>query len=164
MHSPLTPTTCCHTPSPLGTLTLAVQGDALVRVWFDGQKHQPDARSWTKDPTHPVLLAACEQLAQYFAGERTAFELPLGLLAGTTFQRSVWEALRAIPFGTTTSYGALAQRVGRPQALRAVGAAVGRNPLGIVLPCHRVLGSQGALTGYAGGLVRKQALLALEQR
>jgi len=111
-----------------------------------------------------VLRAACQQLAEYFASERTVFDLPLGLLAGTTFQRSVWEALRAIPCGKTTSYGALARDIGRPHAVRAVGAAVGRNPLGIVVPCHRVLGSQGALTGYAGGLDRKRALLALERR
>jgi methylated-DNA-[protein]-cysteine S-methyltransferase len=136
----------------------------LVGVWFDGQKHQPDTSAWATEATHPVLLAACEQMAQYFAGERLVFDLPLGLLAGTTFQRHVWAALRAIPAGTTTSYGALAQGVGRPKAVRAVGAAVGRNPLGIVVPCHRVVGSQGALTGYAGGLERKRALLELEQR
>jgi methylated-DNA-[protein]-cysteine S-methyltransferase len=134
----------------------------LVGVWFDGQKHQPDTSAWATEATHPVLLAACEQMAQYFAGERLVFDLPLGLLAGTTFQRHVWDALSAIPPGTTTTYSALAQRIGRPQAVRAVGAAVGRNPLSIVVPCHRVVGSQGALTGYAGGLDRKRALLELE--
>jgi len=163
MDSAPTTVTVCQTPSPLGSLTLAAQGHALVGVWFDGQKHQPDTGGWAENPLHPVLLAACQQLAQYFAGERTVFDLPLGLLSGTPFQRIVWEALRAIPVGTTSTYGTLAQRIGQPRAVRAVGAAVGRNPLGIVVPCHRVVGSHGALTGYAGGLDRKRALLALEQ-
>jgi methylated-DNA-[protein]-cysteine S-methyltransferase len=163
MDSTPTPVTRCQTPSPLGPLTLAAQGDALVGLWFDGQKHQPDTRAWPENPQHPVLLAACQQLAQYFAGERAEFDLPLGLLSGTAFQRSVWDALREIPVGSTSTYGAVAQRIGRPRAVRAVGAAVGRNPLGIVVPCHRVVGSHGALTGYAGGLDRKRALLALEQ-
>ena len=102
------------------------------------------------------------QLAAWFAGERTRFELPLDLQAGTPFQQDVWTALLAIPRGGTTSYAELARRLGRPTAARAVGAAVGRNPISIVVPCHRVLGSGGSLTGYAGGLERKTALLELE--
>ena len=152
----------CQTNSPLGTLTLATNGDALVGVWFDGQKHQPDARAWPEIANHPVLLAAQTQLAQYFAGERTVFDMPLDLGGGTEFQQAVWRALLQIAPGDTTSYGALARSIGKPQAVRAVGAAVGRNPLSIVVPCHRVVGADGTLTGYAGGLDRKTALLALE--
>jgi methylated-DNA-[protein]-cysteine S-methyltransferase len=117
---------------------------------------------WREDASHPVLREAVAQLAAYFAGERTAFDLPLDLQAGTPFQQSVWQALLAIPPGGTTSYSELGRRLGRPQAARAVGAAVGRNPISIVVPCHRVLGTGGALTGYAGGLERKTALLRLE--
>jgi methylated-DNA-[protein]-cysteine S-methyltransferase len=109
-----------------------------------------------------VLAQAVGQLRAYFAGERTTFDLPLDLQAGTPFQQSVWQALLAIPRGGTTSYAELGRRLGRPQAARAVGAAVGRNPLSVVVPCHRVLGTGGSLTGYAGGLERKTALLALE--
>ena len=108
------------------------------------------------------LRAAARQLAQYLAGTRQAFDLPLDLSGGTPFQQAVWRALLAIPSGATTSYGALARALGSPTAVRAVGAAVGRNPISIVVPCHRVLGAGGALTGYAGGLARKQALLRLE--
>jgi len=153
----------CQTTSPLGTITLATNGDALVGVWFDGQKHQPDFQAWPQSPRHPVLVAAQTQLAQYFSGERTVFDLPLGLGSGTEFQQAVWQALLQIAPGATSSYGALARRIGKPRAVRAIGAAVGRNPLSIVVPCHRVVGADGTLTGYAGGLDRKQALLALEQ-
>jgi len=109
-----------------------------------------------------VLVEAIGQLRAYFAGERTSFELPLDLQGGTPFQQSVWSALLGIPRGGTTSYAALAREVGKPQAARAIGAAVGRNPVSIVVPCHRVLGTGGGLTGYAGGLERKTALLQLE--
>ena len=109
-----------------------------------------------------MLREAAAQLAAYFAGTRADFDLPLDLQAGTPFQQSVWDALRAIPRGRTTSYAELARRLGRPQAARAIGAAVGRNPVSIVVPCHRVLGTDGTLTGYAGGLERKTALLQLE--
>lgn len=153
----------CQTSTPLGTATLATNGNALVGVWFDGQKHQPDLQAWPVNASHPVLLAAQTQLAQYFAGERTVFDLPLSLTGGTAFQQAVWHALLGIAPGTTTSYGELARRIGKPLAVRAVGAAVGRNPISMVVPCHRVLGSNGALTGYAGGLERKIALLQLEQ-
>lgn len=154
--------TCCRYDSPLGTMLLAASDRGLAGVWFEGQKHGPDARGWREDASHPVLQAAVAQLRSYFAGERQDFELPLDLQAGTPFQQSVWSALCAIPRGDTTSYAALARRLGKPQAARAIGAAVGRNPVSIVVPCHRVLGTGGSLTGYAGGLERKTALLQLE--
>jgi methylated-DNA-[protein]-cysteine S-methyltransferase len=108
------------------------------------------------------LVKAVKQLSEYFAGRRAAFELPLDLRGGTAFQQSVWQALLHIPSGATSSYGALSTLIGKSAAVRAVGAAVGRNPLSVVVPCHRVLGSDGSLTGYAGGLPRKSALLQLE--
>lgn len=150
----------CRLDTPLGPLTLATTAHGLAGAWFDGQKHHPGELAAPVDPAHPHLAAARAALTAYFAGQR----LPaLALDAeGTAFQRDVWRALLAVEPGTVTSYGELARRIGRPQAVRAVGAAVGRNPLSIVVPCHRVLGSAGALTGYAGGLPRKQALLALE--
>ena len=111
---------------------------------------------------HPVLRLAAEQLQQYLRGDRQPFDLPLDLAGGTAFQQAVWQALLRIPRGQTTSYGALARQMDRPTAVRAVGAAVGRNPLSMVVPCHRVLGKDGSLTGYAGGLDRKTALLRLE--
>jgi methylated-DNA-[protein]-cysteine S-methyltransferase len=109
-----------------------------------------------------VLRQALQQLQEYFDGRRTLFELPLDLRWGTAFQQSVWQALLAIPPGRTTSYAELGRRLGRPQAARAIGAAVGRNPMSVIVPCHRVLGTAGTLTGYAGGLERKTALLQLE--
>ncbi len=148
--------------SPLGAMLLAASARGLAGLWFEGQRHMPDASAWLEQPAHPVLVRARAQLAQYFAGKRKAFELPLDLQSGTAFQQSVWQALLAIPSGATTSYGLLGQHIGRPRAVRAVGAAVGRNPISIVVPCHRVLGATGALTGYAGGLERKSALLRLE--
>ena len=154
--------TCCRYDSPLGPMLLAASDRGLAGVWFEGQKHGPDARGWREDAAHPVLRQAVAQLRAYFAGERQDFELPLDLQAGTPFQQSVWSALCAIPRGDTTSYAALARRLGKPQAARAIGAAVGRNPVSIVVPCHRVLGTGGSLTGYAGGLERKTALLQLE--
>jgi methylated-DNA-[protein]-cysteine S-methyltransferase len=153
---------CVHYESPLGRMLLAATERGLAGVWFVGQRHGPDARGWREDPAHPVLRTAVAQLAAYFAGEGTQFDLPLDLQAGTSFQQDVWAALLAIPPGGTTSYSELARRLGRPQAARAIGAAVGRNPVSIVVPCHRVLGTGGSLTGYAGGLERKSALLRLE--
>ena len=153
---------CTHYESPLGTMLLAATDRGLAGVWFVGQRHGPDSAGWLQEPQHPVLREAMAQLAAWFAGERTRFELPLDLQAGTPFQQDVWTALLAIPRGGTTSYAELARRLGRPRAARAVGAAVGRNPVSIVVPCHRVLGTGGSLTGYAGGLERKTALLRLE--
>jgi len=148
--------------SPLGEILLAATPSALAGLWFEGQKHQPASDGWARDPAHPVLREAARQLDEYFAGRRTRFDLPLDLQGGTPFQQSVWQALLAIPCGQRTSYAALSARIGSPAAVRALGAAVGRNPVSIVVPCHRVVGSDGALTGYAGGIDRKTALLRLE--
>ena len=147
---------------PMGPMIVAATARGLAGVWFEGQRHLPDTSLWPLQPEHPVLREAITQLGDYFAGRRSGFELPLDLQGGTDFQRSVWQALLAIPSGGTTSYGALGQSIGKPAAVRAVGAAVGRNPVSIIVPCHRVLGADGSLTGYAGGLERKSALLQLE--
>lgn len=147
---------------PLGAMTLAATPRGLSGVWFDGQRHGPDTSAWRRDPEHPVLLRAIEQLTQYFAGQRQVFDLPLDLNAGTPFQQQVWQALLGIAPGATTSYGGLSASIGKPAAVRALGAAVGRNPVSVIVPCHRVLGADGSLTGYAGGLDRKTALLSLE--
>jgi methylated-DNA-[protein]-cysteine S-methyltransferase len=148
--------------SPLGPMIVAATARGVAGVWFEGQRHLPDSSGWPHQPQHPVLRQALAQLQEYFNGARTVFDLPLDLQGGTAFQQSVWQALLAIPPGATTSYGVLSQRIGQPSAVRAVGAAVGRNPVSIVVPCHRVLGADGSLTGYAGGLERKSALLQLE--
>jgi methylated-DNA-[protein]-cysteine S-methyltransferase len=150
--------------SPLGPILIAAKDDKLVGVWFDSQRHLPDTSSWTCASGHPVLQQARTQLNEYFTGHRTTFELPLDLSAGTSFQQSVWRVLLKIPRGATWSYGAVGAAIGKPAAVRAVGGAVGRNPLGIVVPCHRVIGANGSLTGYAGGLDRKVALLQLESQ
>lgn len=142
---------------PLGPLTLEAGSRGLTRIAFPGQAGELDPRA--HDPA--ALRPALEQLEQYLAGQRRAFDLALDL-AGTPFQQAVWAELQRIPYGTTISYSQLAQRVGRPDAVRAVGAAVGRTPVPIVVPCHRARGATGALTGYAGGLDRKRALLQLE--
>ena len=148
--------------SRLGTMTVAATGQGLAGVWFNDQQHRPDYAQWPEQSNHPVLQQAVQQLRQYLAGKRSHFDLPLDLRGGTAFQQSVWQALRTIPPGSTTSYGVIGTRVGKPKAVRAVGAAVGRNPIGIIVPCHRVKGADGSLTGYAGGLARKAALLELE--
>ena len=149
--------------TPLGKLLLARTTKGLAGVWFDGQKHHPAPLTAMRSPDDELLRRAAEQLHAYFAGEGLGFDVPLDL-QGTPFQRAVWQALRAIPSGATCSYGDIARTLAAPQAMRAVGAAVGRNPLSVIVPCHRVIGSSGSLTGYAGGLERKRALLALEQR
>ncbi len=143
-------------------MTLAAVNDKLIGVWFDGQRHQPDGSRWSRVSDLDVLEQTAQQLAQYFSGQRDAFDLPLDLSSGTAFQQQVWRALLDIPPGATCSYSALSAAIGKPAAVRAVGAAVGRNPLSIIVPCHRVLGADGSLTGYAGGLKRKTALLQLE--
>lgn len=147
--------------TPLGPLTLAATAHGLAGAWFDGQKHHPGPLSAPADAQHPHIAQAARELAAYWRGEAVQFVVPLDA-AGTAFQQQVWAALRAIARGRPTSYGELARRIGHPSAVRAVGAAVGRNPLSVFVPCHRVLGRDGALTGYAGGLDRKRALLALE--
>lgn len=148
--------------SPLGRLILAASSNSLVGVWFAGQRHQPDTSSWPEAPEHPVLQQTRAQLSDYFGGRRSTFELPLELGSGTVFQQQVWRALLQIPYGATRSYGALSAEIGQPAAVRAVAGAIARNPLSIIVPCHRVIGAKGALTGYAGGLERKTALLQLE--
>ena len=145
--------------SPLGPLRLLARGDKLVGVHLPAQRELPAAH----EQATPVLALAAAQLTAYFAGDRVAFDLPLEP-QGTEFQRAVWRALVAIPFGQTCSYGALASAIGRPSASRAVGAANGRNPLAIIVPCHRVIGANGELTGYAGGMHAKQLLLEHERR
>jgi len=157
-----TPLACQRFESPLGTMLLAATDRGLAGLWFLGQRHGPAAPPGPEVADHPVLGEAARQLRAYFAGERSSFALPLDFAWGTPFQQSVWQALLAIPAGQTTSYAELGRRVGRPQAARAIGAAVGRNPVSVVVPCHRVLGTAGALTGYAGGIERKTALLRLE--
>ena len=147
---------------PLGAMVLAATPRGLSGVWFEGQRHGPDTSAWQRADDVPVLQQAAVQLAAYFAGKCKAFDLTLDLGGGSAFQQRVWQALLEIAPGGTTSYGALSARIGHPAAVRAVGSAVGRNPVSIVVPCHRVIGTNGSLTGYAGGLDRKTALLALE--
>jgi methylated-DNA-[protein]-cysteine S-methyltransferase len=145
-------------------MVLAAEGGSLVGAWFEGQRHfAAVGPGWAEDAGDPVLGAAAAQLAGYFAGERRAFELPLAPV-GTPFQREVWRRIWGVGYGRTSTYGELATALGRPAAARAVGAATGRNPLAILVPCHRVVGRDGSLTGYAGGLERKRALLGLELR
>lgn len=147
--------------SPIGVLTLVSNGAALSGVYFENHKPGGPPKD-AQEGADKALDAARKQLDAYFAGRRESFDLPLAL-AGTPFQRSVWAELAHIPFGETITYGAIAAAIGKPAAVRAVGAAVGRNPVSIVLPCHRVLGASGALTGFAGGIERKRFLLAHEQ-
>ncbi len=144
-------------------MLLAAHDTGLLGVWFEGQAHFPDLTGLAAGG-HPLTDQAQEQLGAYFAGQRTGFDIPLDLGAGTLFQQTVWQALAVIPCGVTISYAAVADRIGKPRAVRAVAAAIGRNPVSILLPCHRVVGSNGSLTGYAGGIGRKAALLDLEQR
>jgi methylated-DNA-[protein]-cysteine S-methyltransferase len=148
--------------TPIGKLLLAADAQGLREVWFETGKHRKQpAPDWQHQPAK--LAFARKQLEEYFAGERQTFNLPLHPL-GTTFQVQVWHTLANIPYGTTISYAELARRIGQPLAVRAVGAANGRNPLPIVLPCHRVIGSDGSLTGFGGGLPTKRFLLGMEDR
>lgn len=149
--------------SPVGELKLVASGKGLVAVlWQNDNPNRVRLGKLVKQDSHPVLIEAERQLREYFKGERKSFSLALDL-RGTSFQRNVWEALLAIPFGQTRSYSDLAKKLGNPQATRAVGAANGRNPISIIVPCHRVIGSNGKLTGFAGGLEVKARLLELEQ-
>ncbi|MFK0291163.1 methylated-DNA--[protein]-cysteine S-methyltransferase [Streptomyces sp. NPDC090442] len=149
--------------TPVGPLTLVADGTALSGLYMTDQRHRPPQETFgtPADPTEPPFAETIAQLRAYFRGELTTFDLPLAL-HGTLFQRRVWAALCAIPYGRTVSYGQLAERLGNPTASRAVGLANGRNPIGIVVPCHRVVGANGSLTGYGGGLDRKRRLLAFE--
>ena len=145
----------------LGPVLLARTESGLAGAWFERQKAHPGTIAAPQLDDDPLLRSAASQLAEYLVGQRKHFELPLDL-RGTDFQRKVWATLLEIERGRTSSYGDIARRIGSPQAVRAVGAAVGRNPLSVIVPCHRVLGGDGSLTGYAGGLQRKGALLRLE--
>ena len=146
--------------SPVGPLTLAGRDGRLAHLRMDGQTHEPSHAGW--EPDDGVFDDVVEQLDAYFSGELTTFDLKLDM-AGTEFQRRVWAALQTIPYGETRSYGEIAAQIGSPSAFRAVGLANGRNPIGIIVPCHRVIGSSGSLTGYGGGLDRKRMLLDLEK-
>jgi methylated-DNA-[protein]-cysteine S-methyltransferase len=148
--------------SPVGRLTLVATEDGLAAVlWENDRPHRVRLQIDAEENEHPRLLEVERQLRQYFSGERTEFDVALDV-AGTAFQRRVWTALMTIPFGETRSYKEIAAQIGSPGAVRAVGAANGRNPVSIITPCHRVIGATGALTGFAGGLDTKASLLGLE--
>ncbi len=150
--------------SPIDDLMLVTDDSALTGLYFVGCDHIPTASNrWTLNPQHPVLRQAAKQLQEYFAGKRESFSLPLRL-AGTDFQERVWREIALIPYGETISYGDLAKRAGAPQAIRAAGTSTGRNPVAIVIPCHRVVGKNGDMCGFAGGLERKRYLLGLETK
>ncbi|MGZ8259933.1 MAG: methylated-DNA--[protein]-cysteine S-methyltransferase [Caldimonas sp.] len=151
----------CRIATPLGTMLLARTEAGLAGAWFEKQKHHPEEIDAPERADDPLLAETARQLREFFGGARDTFDLALDL-QGTGFQRAVWQALLGIAPGTTTSYGAIARELGLPSASRAVGAAVGRNPVAIIVPCHRVVGSSGALTGYAAGLDRKTSLLRIE--
>lgn len=149
--------------SPLGELLLTADTQSLTGLYLKGQKHFPNMLdSWQENADLKILTEVAAQLAEYFTHKRQDFDLPLSP-QGTTFQKQVWQQLHHIPFGETTSYGALAHLLGKPGAARAVGAANGRNPISIIVPCHRVIATNGKMTGYAGGIARKQWLLRHEQ-
>jgi methylated-DNA-[protein]-cysteine S-methyltransferase len=151
--------------SPLGRMLATAEAGALTGLYFIGQRHFPDATGdWRDDPQAEPFAALRAQLDEYFAGTRAVFDVALNPVGGrgTPFQRAVWDAIAAVPLGQTTTYSSLALTCKRPSAARASGAATGRNPISVIIPCHRILGSDGAFTGYAGGLDRKRTLLAFE--
>lgn len=149
--------------SPIGQVLMLSDGQALTGVYLEDQKYHPTIdEKWNRKDDIEVFQHARKQLTEYFAGKRTEFDLPYKF-DGTEFQQEVWNQLNKIPFGETISYLELAQRIGRPKAVRAVGQANGRNPICIMVPCHRVVGMNGTLTGYGGGLTRKEFLLKHEQ-
>ena len=148
--------------SPIGRLLLGTDGEALVRIDMDVPDRPPrDLENWTYDPAAGPLSEVARQLEEYFTGRRRVFDLPIRM-EGTEFQRRAWRMLMEIPYGQTRSYGEQAKRIGNPNASRAVGLANGRNPIPIVVPCHRVIGADGSLTGFGGGIERKRWLLAHE--
>jgi methylated-DNA-[protein]-cysteine S-methyltransferase len=147
--------------SPVGPLTLGGRGGRLMHLRMVDQTYEPSHEGW--EPDDDAFSDVVKQLEEYFAGDRTEFDVALDLV-GTAFQRRVWAALLTIPYGETRSYGEIAEQIGSPGAFRAVGLANGHNPIGIIVPCHRVIGANGSLTGYGGGLDRKRALLDLERR
>lgn len=161
-------TTFCRLASPVGELVLTASDAGLTGIYFPTSRHGPpgvESEDWVEDDLRGaaggILARASQQLQEYFAGMRTVFDVPLAAF-GTAFEQRVWELLRAIPYGTTTSYGALARRLGDPRATRAVGTANGKNPIPIIVPCHRVVGAHGELTGFGGGIDRKRWLLEHE--
>jgi methylated-DNA-[protein]-cysteine S-methyltransferase len=149
--------------TPVGQLKLVAHETALVAVlWQNENPKRVRLAELVEQPDHPILSAAQQQLSEYFAGTRQQFDLPLDF-EGTSFQKQVWQALLAIPYGETRSYKQIAEQLGNPKAVRAVGAANGKNPISIIAPCHRVIGSSGKLVGFAGGLANKDILLKIEQ-
>jgi methylated-DNA-[protein]-cysteine S-methyltransferase len=149
--------------SPLGDLLLVADGSALVGLYFAGSDHVPvSSQHWTQSEDHPILRQAKQQLREYFDATRKTFSLPFRL-TGTEFQEKIWREIALIPYGQTVSYSELANRVGSPKAVRAAGTSTGRNPVSIIIPCHRVVGKNGNLTGFAGGMERKERLLGLEK-
>jgi len=148
-------------PSPVGDLYVAASDEGLTCLLFDQWAHGPDRTGWIPDDGSEILAKARHQLGEYFEHQRTTFDLPLDM-QGTDFQLQVWKQLTKIPYGQTTSYGEIARRMGIPTGSRAVGAANGRNPVAIVVPCHRVIGANGDLTGFGGGMARKEWLLKHE--
>ncbi len=160
-------TVCFPCESPLGTLTLSASPLGLSGAFFEGQRHLPNMQAWTVDAHNPFIQSTLQCLKAYWAGDAQAlndpFPVPFDLTGGTDFQQSVWRALLLIPAGQTQTYGHIAKALHNPNAVRAVGAAVGRNPISLIVPCHRIVGSDGQLTGYAGGLWRKAHLLTLEK-
>jgi methylated-DNA-[protein]-cysteine S-methyltransferase len=155
-------TTYLRFATPLGDMIAISSGDRITNLDFTNSKYAPKVRDdWREDPRSPLLARCAREVAEYFAGSRRRFELPMAP-QGTPFQQRVWKEIAGVPWGRTISYAELAARCGAPGAARAAGAATGRNPLAIVVPCHRIVGSGGALTGYAGGVDRKARLLALE--
>jgi methylated-DNA-[protein]-cysteine S-methyltransferase len=148
--------------SPCGPMLLVASDAGLAGVYFDRQKYLPRlGAAWRHAPAHALLQKTKKQLREYFAGDRREFDLPLDP-AGTPFQRAVWKAIGRVPYGHTITYAELAKRAGHPEGPRAAGAATGRNPISVIVPCHRIVGTDGSLTGYAGGIPRKRALLKLE--
>jgi len=151
-------------PSPRGRILLVADDQALTGVYFAGQKYHPRIdKKWKRADKHKPLRQAKRELSEYFDGKRTQFSVKVAP-QGTPFQRAVWKSIASVEFGQTIAYGELAERAGYPGSARAAGAATGRNPISIIVPCHRIVGSNGSLTGYAGGLAKKRALLTLEGR
>jgi methylated-DNA-[protein]-cysteine S-methyltransferase len=151
--------------TPLGPMLAAAENDALTGLWFEGQRWFPKLDdNWRRDDGLPLFAQVARQLDEYFAGRRGVFDVPLAPRGSraTQFQRAVWSAIAAVPLGATSTYRSLAASCGNARGVRAAGAATGRNPISLIIPCHRIVGSDGSLTGYAGGLERKRALLAHE--
>ncbi|NBT67117.1 MAG: methylated-DNA--[protein]-cysteine S-methyltransferase [Betaproteobacteria bacterium] len=151
-----------HFNSPLGNITMVASPKGLSGLWFEDQKHLPDVEQWPLDHHHPILVQAHTKISHYFNDCQKKLDIPIDFIWGTDFQQKVWHALIQIPYGKYVTYSQLAQHLEMPNASRAVGAAVGRNPISLIVPCHRVMGQNGQLTGYAGGLWRKTDLLQRE--